>query len=54
MDADQILVLRHGREIEKGTHEELLQKNGIYRKIYDIQMNPDENQLLEGGQEDGR
>jgi ATP-binding cassette subfamily B protein len=54
MDADQILVLRHGREIEKGTHEELLQKNGIYRKIYDIQMNPDEKQLLEGGQEDGR
>jgi ATP-binding cassette subfamily B protein len=38
MQADQIIVLDRGRIAEKGTHEELLEKHGIYRKIYDLQM----------------
>ncbi|MCQ2431899.1 MAG: ABC transporter ATP-binding protein/permease [Clostridia bacterium] len=37
MHADQILVLDHGEAAEIGTHEELLAKGGIYKKIFDIQ-----------------
>ena len=35
--AGQILVLDKGRIAERGTHDELVAANGIYRKIYDIQ-----------------
>lgn len=35
--ADEILVLDEGKIIERGTHEELLQNHGTYRRIYDIQ-----------------
>lgn len=37
MDADLILVLKDGRVVQKGTHDELLAQEGIYRQIYDIQ-----------------
>lgn len=37
MNADQILVLNHGKIAEVGTHEELYKQNGIYKKICDIQ-----------------
>jgi ABC-type multidrug transport system fused ATPase/permease subunit len=33
-DADLIVVLEHGRVIEQGTHEELLQKQGLYTSLY--------------------
>lgn len=36
-DADQILVMDGGRIVERGTHEELLAQNGIYRQVYDSQ-----------------
>lgn len=36
-DADMILVMDGGRIKEKGTHEELLALNGIYREVYDSQ-----------------
>lgn len=35
--ADEILVLDEGEIIERGTHESLLNNNGTYRRIYDIQ-----------------
>ena len=33
-DADQILVMDNGRIIEKGTHQELLAKNGYYASAF--------------------
>lgn len=38
MQADCIMVLDQGKVAEMGSHQELMEKNGIYRKIYDIQM----------------
>ena len=35
--ADQILVLQHGEVKEKGTHEELLSKNGFYSSLFNAQ-----------------
>ena len=37
MHADQILVLRAGKIVERGTHAELLRQNGIYKQVYDLQ-----------------
>lgn len=54
MEADKIIVLNHGRIEEIASHGELIQHDGIYRKIYDIQMNQDDRRLLEGGDEDGQ
>lgn len=36
--ADKILVMEKGKILESGTHEELLEQKGLYRKIYDLQM----------------
>lgn len=38
MQAECILVLDKGRIAEMGSHEELMKKDGIYRRIYDMQM----------------
>lgn len=38
INADKIVVLHDGSIAEIGTHEELLQKNGIYKKLYEISM----------------
>lgn len=35
--ADEIIVLDHGRAIERGTHAELLERGGAYRKLVDLQ-----------------
>ena len=37
-DADQILVLEDGQVVERGSHEELMAKKGIYYKLYTTQM----------------
>jgi len=36
--ADQILVLDGGAIVERGTHDELYGKGGLYRKLCDMQM----------------
>lgn len=45
--ADQILVLEHGRIVQRGRHEELLAEDGLYRQIYDLQLR-DQEQFLAG------
>jgi ATP-binding cassette subfamily B protein len=37
MNADMILVLEQGRIVQKGTHEELIAQEGIYRQVFDLQ-----------------
>ncbi len=41
-NADQILVLEHGRIVERGTHASLLQRNGPYARLYDLQLREQE------------
>jgi ABC-type multidrug transport system fused ATPase/permease subunit len=45
--ADQILVMDQGKIIERGTHQQLLQANGRYTSMWQMQesspINPDES-----------
>ena len=43
--ADQILVLDHGRIVQRGRHAELLTQGGLYRQIYDLQLRDQEEFL---------
>ena len=36
--ADKIIVMHKGRIRESGTHQQLLEQNGIYRKLYQLQL----------------
>jgi ATP-binding cassette subfamily B protein len=47
MNADLILVMDKGRIIQKGTHEELLKQDGMYRQIFELQTRIDEELELE-------
>ena len=46
-DADQILVLDKGVIAERGTHSELINQGGMYQSIYELQLRPQEEILLE-------
>ena len=40
--ADQILVLHGGKIVERGTHDELIEQDGLYRQIYDLELRDQE------------
>jgi len=42
MKADLVLVLQDGRIAAQGTHAELIRQDGLYRRIYDLQLRPAE------------
>jgi ATP-binding cassette subfamily B protein len=46
-EADQILVLDKGVIAERGSHAELVRTGGIYQSIYELQLRPQEEVLLE-------
>ena len=41
-NADQILILENGRVAERGTHEELLKKRGLYYQTFKVQYGEEE------------
>ena len=36
-NADQIVVMQKGQIAEQGTHQELMDKNGVYKKLVEMQ-----------------
>ena len=46
-NADTILVLDEGEIVERGSHEELMAHEGFYRRIYDLQLKPQEEAAAE-------
>jgi len=38
MDADLILVLDDGRIVDRGKHEELIKRDGLYKKVWSLQQ----------------
>jgi ATP-binding cassette subfamily B protein len=41
MRADRILVFDRGRLVEEGTHQSLIAKPGVYKRLADLQFAPD-------------
>ena len=53
-EADQILVLQDGKIVEQGTHDELAGQGGIYQDIYELQLRPQQELLLDAAVGSGR
>jgi ABC-type transport system involved in Fe-S cluster assembly fused permease/ATPase subunit len=45
VDADEILVMEHGRIVEQGTHAQLLESNGLYTQMWALQQKEEQNKL---------
>ena len=51
--AHQILVIADGKVVESGRHAELLSKDGFYRRLYDMQLRGDGDELAESDRSRG-
>ena len=51
MSADQILVLEAGEIVERGTHAELVARDGRYRQLYDKQFRLERNRFINPGED---
>jgi ABC-type multidrug transport system fused ATPase/permease subunit len=49
--ADQILVIEEGEIVERGTHPELLARNGRYKQLYDKQFHFETDQFINPGED---
>lgn len=49
--ADQIIVLEEGKIVERGTHDELLVRDGRYRELYDRQYKLERNLFINPGED---
>ena len=38
VSADETVVMEHGSIVEQGSHEDLLERGGVYRRLYDLQF----------------
>ena len=47
VDADRILVMEHGRIVEQGSHHDLLAQQGLYSRMWKLQQQEEEQQVLE-------
>jgi subfamily B ATP-binding cassette protein MsbA len=47
--ANMIVVLERGRIVETGSHTELLARDGLYRKLYELQFADEEEEVLVNG-----
>ena len=53
VDADEILVMGQGNILERGSHSELIQKDGEYRRMWELQLeNNDESTAVTGKETD--
>ncbi|OAB26578.1 hypothetical protein PMSD_25710 [Paenibacillus macquariensis subsp. defensor] len=46
-EASRIIVLDQGRIIEEGSHEKLLERNGLYAELYNIQFRSSEDEIID-------
>ena len=53
-NADAIVVLQDGKIVDRGTHDELMDRSGFYREIYDLQFRWQEDQKAAATQDAGQ
>ena len=46
IDADQILVMEHGRIVEHGSHQQLLTANGVYARMWALQQEERKKEII--------
>ena len=51
MDADKIIVLREGKIIEEGTHKSLMEKDGAYKTLWNLQFEAETWEIASKGGE---
>ncbi len=49
LDVDEILVLKQGEIIERGTHLELIQQDGYYSNLFHLQFKPRNGEMADAG-----